>query len=190
MKPNMRSVLILATVILMGGSLRAQRKITFASQNYIGVLAGTGLAKPELQTINGITKKKWFAGIGLGANWYYQRTMPVFGYCEWGLPIKKTKNIFLSAGAGPNFPWERGRGLLMDADVQYKTGFYWQTGLGYKIDIGKKGDALLLHAGLMNKNFREIITSTYPCVFGPCPNSPDIYKYNLHAMAIRIGYGF
>jgi hypothetical protein len=171
--------------------LNAQKKMQFSSQNYIGLLTGASSTHLEVQTINGITKGKWFGGIGTGINWYYERTIPVFLFTERALQIKKNKGIYLSAGAGPNIPWAINYDKSGYLSRKMSAGFYWQTGAGYKINVGKQGDALLLYMGISNKTYKETILSDgIYCFTYPCPGNIETYRYKLHALSVKVGYSF
>jgi hypothetical protein len=171
----------------------AQKKTSFLTQNYVGFLAGSSDNALQLQTINGISFNKLFAGLGLGVDWYYQRSIPFFLSIEKGFLIKQGRNIYFSTAAGANFPWK----YTAYADEWYwggrskaYPGFYWNAGFGYRISIGKQNDAVLLHFGLSNKFYKEKVTTTMPCLWGPCPESSESLKYNLRAFSFKLGYGF
>ena len=185
--------IILASLFLMAYcNMRAQNKVAFSTQNYVGLLVGGSGNSLQIQTINGIRFNKWFTGIGTGIDWYSQRSIPVFLSVERGFRVNPKKNIYFSSGVGVNFPWQ------VNADDDWnswsvsetKNGLYWNAGLGYKISVSKNNDAVLLYFGYSNKMYNEDIKSTYPCLIGPCPESTETYKYNLRALSIKIGYGF
>jgi hypothetical protein len=55
-----------------------KKTILFHSINQVGILAGSSDATLQLQTINGINTKTWFAGLGVGLDYYYVRSVPFF----------------------------------------------------------------------------------------------------------------
>ncbi len=50
----------------------------FHSINSLGLINGNNGVSAAMQTVNGFTKGPWFAGIGLGLDYYQYRTVPVF----------------------------------------------------------------------------------------------------------------
>jgi hypothetical protein len=189
----MKKIIISAVVaLIINFPVIAQKKVSFSSKNYFGIVAGENGTNPQLQTINGIKFSKWFTGIGTGFDWYYQRSIPLFISVDRSVLLKPRRNIFFSADAGVNFPWKYRQ---YDNDYYYgdsKTvpGFYWATGLGYRIGVGKQADAVLLHIGYTNKLYKEKIAYTNPCLVAPCPVNNESYNYNLKAVSVKIGYGF
>lgn len=185
---------IITAFLCLGAScyLHAQKKVSFSTQNYMGVLAGGSDSGPQVQTINGIRFNKWFTGIGAGIDWYYQRSVPLFLHAERGFKIGPSRKIYFSSGAGMNFPWEKYYYNEWNWWTEAKAypGFFWSGGFGYRIPVGKHSDAVLLHLGYSNKFYREKITSSFPCFNPPCPENTETYKYNLRAISFKLGYGF
>ena len=189
----MKKITIILLLLISVLYSNAQKKIKFATQNYVGFLAGSSDNALQLQTINGISFNKWFTGIGTGIDWYYQRSVPVFISAERGFKVNQKKHIYFSAAGGANFPWKNSN-YVYDWNwyqtSKMEPGFYWNTGIGYKINIGKQDDAVLLHLGFTNKFYKEKITSTYPCLMAPCPENTESFNYNLRAVSVKLGYGF
>jgi hypothetical protein len=189
----MKKTIALAIFVFTTLLVFAQNKIKFSTQNYMGILAGGSETNIQLQTINGISFHKWFTGIGTGIDWYYQRSIPVFLTAERGFRVAARKNIYFSSSAGVNFPWKNN--YYNDdwwgfTNSETHTGFYWNTGFGYKINIGKQNDAVLLHFGYSNKFYKETVTSNNPCLVAPCPVNTESFKYNLRTLSVKLGYGF
>jgi hypothetical protein len=156
------------------------------------VLAGESDTGPQLQIINGIRFNKWFTGIGSGIDYYYHRSIPVFLMAERGFKIGSSRNIYFSSGAGINFPWDKNyyNDWNWWSESKSSPGFYWNTGFGYKIPVGKNSDAVLLHIGFSIKFFKEKIINNFPCFNPPCPVTTETYRYNLRAFSFKLGYGF
>jgi hypothetical protein len=185
---------ILTGVIFLAAScyLHAQKKVSFSTQNYVGILAGESDTGPQVQTINGISFNKWFTGIGSGIDWYYQRSVPLFLLVERGLKITPSRNIYISSGAGVNFPWSKEYYNDWGWWQQSKKypGLFLNAGIGYRIPVSKNNDAVLLHIGYSNKNYREKVTSSMPCINPPCPENTETYNYKLRTVSFKLGYGF
>ena len=175
----------------------AQHKVTFSSQNYLGLLVGEQGSKSQLQTINGAKFKSWFAGLGAGIDWYYRRSIPLFMSLDKDFLKKGNRNFYFTADGGVNFPWKD--------DETYKeqgyeitstpAGLYWAAGLGYKIGIGKKNDALLLQLGYSYKHIRENVKNTWYPIYSdpellPLQNLTDRFDYYLNTFSLKIGWKF
>lgn len=170
----------------------AQEKISFSSKNYFGIVAGENGNNPQLQTINGFKIGKWFTGIGTGIDWYYQRSIPLFFSADRCFSMKPRRSFLISGDAGINFPWKYSN-YYNDwgfGESKMVPGFYWATGFGYRIGVGKQNDAVLLHVGYINKLYKEKSTYVSPCLIPPCPVNEETYNYNLKGVSIKIGYGF
>jgi hypothetical protein len=185
---------IITGVLFLGLScyLHAQQKISFSSQNYVGILTGGSGTGPLIHSINGIRFGKWFTGVGSGVDWYYQRSVPLFFSAERGFRLTPSPKIYFSSGAGIHFPWPDDSYSKWGWGSVSKTypGFFWNAGLGYRIPVSKNNDAVLLHFGYSNKLFREKVITNYFCINPPCPGNIETYKYNLRAVSLKLGYGF
>jgi hypothetical protein len=188
-----RIIISFVVAIIISVPLIAQKKIIFSSKNYFGITSGENGTNPKLQTINGFRIGKWFTGIGTGIDWYYQRSIPLFLSADRYFSIKPRRSFLISGDAGINFPWKQDNyyNYWNYYDNSKMTpGFYWATGLGYRIGVGKQNDALLLHVGYINKLYKEKSTYTVPCLIAPCPVNEESFNYNLKGVSIKIGYGF
>ncbi len=189
----MKLFFVAVSLVLYGGQLAAQVKPKFSTQNYVGIVAGSRETELQVQTINGLSYKKWFTGIGSGIDWYFLRSIPVFVSAERSISITAKRKLYFSSAAGANFPWKN-EGYYnyywgWDASKMY-PGFYWNAGFGYKIAVGKQNDAILFHLGYSNKFYKEKVTSVYPCLIPPCPENTETFKYNLRALSLKLGWGF
>ena len=153
-----------------------------------GVLAGSSGRDALVQLVPGIAYKGWFAGVGSGLDYYYWRGVPVF------LDVRKVFQnsipFFLYSDVGWHFPW------IEDA---YKTdnwytedfnkGLYYDVGAGYHVKIGRS-HALLLSVGYSGKK----VTSIRKLLNIPQDTDERLYTtkfdYNLHRVAIKLGFQF
>jgi len=167
-----------------------EKHIRYHSINQVGVLAGSSEAALQLQTINGIKCKTWFAGLGVGLDYYYARSVPVF------LDVRKNifnKGItpFIYADGGYNFPWSSKK----DDDKvlwEEKTngGLYYELGIGYKTPVSKKMQ-LLFSAGYSYKNLSKTVNVMPWLSMRPAPSEAyEKYEYSLRRMAIKAGLSF
>lgn len=177
-------------------ALKAQHKAIFSSQNYAGLLEGEQGSKFQLQTINGFDYKTWFGGLGTGIDWYYRRSIPVFGSINKDLLKKGNRNFYLAGDVGINFPWKDDKNYNVWAYNVEKSypGLYWAAGLGYKIGIGKNRDALLVQLAYSYKHLHEKVKSVYyytDIIYpGPRPDFTNRYDYYLRRLSLKLGWHF
>jgi hypothetical protein len=189
----MKYILIIAAFVFINVPANAQHKIIFSSQNYAGLLEGENGSKFQLQTINGFKYKTWFAGIGTGIDWYYQRSIPLFASLNKGILKNGDRNFYLSADGGINFPWKNNTYYYGwgDENGKLSAGLYWSAGFGYRIGIGKHTDAILMHIGYSYKHLLEKTTTyVYPCLVYPCPEAPARYDLDLRRLSLKLGWNF
>ncbi len=193
---RIKIILLLAALLFIGGSLTAQKepakpRIQFSSQNYVGILEGETGTEFQLQTINGLRYKTWFAGLGAGLDYYYLRSIPLFASVNKFFPLAKN-SLFFNADAGVNFHWKR-RDLY---EIQYQNegkyfpSLYWAGGVGYKFASKKRSDGFLLNLGYSYKHQIQEIKIAQPCLFPPCQTYDERYDYKLKRLSIKIGWMF
>jgi hypothetical protein len=191
---KMKCLIFICIILCTAAGLSAQQKTLpdrwqFHSVNNVGLLEGQTGSSFQLQTINGAQYRSWFAGIGLGLDFYRYRTIPLF------LDIRRqfgrsTNKLIVYAEMGINFCWltdnEKTTYLAND---KFNKGLYADFGLGYKISLGKTNN-LLLTIGYSLKKLKE--TYETPEYYYP-PNYPpdkEQINYHLNRLSIKIGWEF
>jgi len=167
-----------------------QKKVSFSSQNYAGLLEGEHGSSLQLQTINGAKFSGWFVGLGTGIDWYYRRSVPVFASVNKDFLKKERRSFYLSANAGINFPWQTDdyNNEWGYNETKSYSGLYWSAGLGYKIGMGKGNDALLMQVGYDYKHVSEKVILPYMVFDDRAPN--DQFDYHLRRLSFKIGWSF
>lgn len=162
----------------------AQTKLKFVNNNQIGLLSGSGNAL-QLQTINGISYKTSFLGIGTGIDNYYFKTIPLFIDVRKNIFSKK-QTPFFYADAGTNFPVKT-RASTTGQLTTYQPGLYYDFGFGYKWLIAKQ---LFVNAsfGFSEKRYHSHEEFHYIGVDPGVP--PDGYHYYLQRFSMKLGLGF
>jgi hypothetical protein len=192
-------LLILLVMIFVPGSAQ-QKSLTspwrFQSIANVGLLEGQAGSAFQLQTINGAHYKSWFAGVGLGLDYYRFRTIPLF------IDIRKefgrsNSKFFLYADGGINFSWvTEAQKMGYWVNDQFHNGFYSDMGLGIKTTIAKKS-ALYISLGYSYKKLSE----TYSTFYNYYPNyyTTDVFppndtgekiSYSLNRLSMKIGWAF
>ena len=163
----MRKIILLSAIYCLNtfnsaAQEKKNKKYQFHSINSIALVNGDNGATGALQTINGFTKGSWFAGVGLGLDYYQYRSVPLFADVRYELGSKKNKP-FVYGNAGINMEWTQDYFFdepsiwNANSSSQFKNGFYSDAGIGISAEF-KNGNAFLLSLGISRKTLKEIIT--------------------------------
>ena len=136
----------------------AEDKLAFKSINSIGLLTGGRGEASSLQTVGGLHIKKWFAGIGIGLDYYETRTIPLFIDLRRNL-LQKQKTPFLYVDAGTNFIWKKSIDTYYQP-TRSRPQLFYDAGIGYKIPVKNK-TAFIFSAGYSVKKIKQTINSYY-----------------------------
>jgi hypothetical protein len=153
-----------------------------------GLLEGAVGPSWNLQTINGVYYKTWFAGIGAGLDYYSMRTVPLFMDFRKEL-FRKSRTPYLYADGGIHFAWLKNKEKPGGGPGEYNNGFYYDIGAGYKIGFRKR-DALLVSAGYTMKTLREKRIVFRQCILHPCNSFVDRYNYTFSRLSFKVGWQF
>jgi hypothetical protein len=195
---TIKNITILLLISFAATKTSAQQKqsikpFQFHSINNVGLLEGQAGSAFQLQTVNGIQYKSWFAGVGLGLDYYQYRSIPLF--LDLRKEFGKTKNkFFLYGDGGISFSWVTDKQkMIYAADDKFKNGLYYDAGAGYKIFINRNS-SLLINIGYSFKKVEETNNSyfiTYSPGWPIYNNEPlQKYDYSLHRLSFKIGWGF
>ena len=191
----MGKIFITALLFFALSALHAQKQPDtgpwkFHSINTVGLLVGQIGSAFQVQTVNGLQHKSWFAGVGLGLDFYRFRGIPLFLDLrkEFGSSANK---FFLYGDAGAHFNWmteNQKNNNLYTADGNVYNGFYSDAGIGYSIRLDNK-TSWLLSAGYSYKTINETHTNFSPVAFdGPPSRTHD--RYGLGRLTIKAGWKF
>jgi hypothetical protein len=163
----------------------------FHSINTLALVNGNNGVSAALQTVNGFTKGPWFAGIGLGIDYYQYRSVPVFADVRYELGAKRNK-FFAYGNAGINFSWVQDE--FLDEPViwngnrsnNFNNGFYSDAGIGLSAGF-KNGNAFLLSLGYSRKTMEEKITYDD---WRTGNKQTDVNTYRLNRLLLKAGFRF
>ena len=192
MRKYILTVSLLAMIsITQAQTAPAAKRYVFHSINQVGLLEGESGSAFQLQTINGVQYKKWFAGVSTGLDYYSYRTIPLFADVRWHI-LNNRKTPFIYADAGTNFIWTKGNTEASWYKSDYKNGLYCDMGIGYSIAF-KKGTAFTISAGYTQKGFSENRTGYGPIIIDIYPAPPayaERFNYELRRLSIKTGLIF
>ena len=151
-----------------------------------GLLEGESGPSWHIQTVNGVYLKTWFAGLGVGLDYYTMRTIPVFFDIRKEI-LNKRRTPYLYADAGIHFDWLKSKEKPWFGSSEYNRGFYYDAGVGYKLGLGKR-DAILVSAGFSMKTLRETRVVFTQCLQLPCTSTEEYYDYKFNRLSLKVGW--
>jgi hypothetical protein len=176
-------------IYLCSGNAFSQNKQNgrFHSINQAGLLEGEKGGAFQLQTINGMQYKSWFAGLGFGLDYYRFRSLPLF------IDLRKSFDpFFVYLDGGIHFIWLSDK-EKNDYPGSFSKGFYGDLGGGYALKLSKK-TVILFSAGYNYKrSLRTQKFSTEYCPFaGPCNANYNYIRsaYEMSRFNIKAGIQF
>ena len=191
-----RILFFIALVLFLMNAITAQpvSKIKFHSVNSAGLLQGGSDKNLQLQSINGINYKSFFAGIGIGLDNYSFKSIPLF--FDLRKNIKHTRQTpFVYADVGAGFPWDRSTADAWSKS-NFQTGFFYDMGVGYTIPM-KGRWAFNISAGFSKKFLNERREETrwlwMDYVRNGTPSSytdTSYYRYTFRRFSFKIGISF
>jgi hypothetical protein len=163
----------------------------FHSINSLALVNGDNGVSAAIQTVNGFAKGPWFAGIGLGLDYYQYRSVPVFADMRYEVGIKRNK-FFAYGNAGINFSWVQNE--FMNEPViwngnrsnNFNNGFYSDAGIGLSAGF-KNGNAFILSLGYSRKTMEEKITYDD---WRTGNSQTDVNTYRFNRVLLKAGFRF
>ena len=155
------------------------------------MLNGDNGVSEAIQTVNGFSKGLWFAGIGLGLDYYQYRTVPFFADLRYEYGRKKNK-VFVYADAGINFSWAQDDLKYVSTiwngnrSNDFNNGLYTDAGIGLTAGF-KNGEAIILSLGISHKTLEEKISYDD---WRTTKRQTDVNSYRLNRVVLKIGFRF
>lgn len=160
----------------------------FSSINQLGIVSGDKGNYLQGQTINGFRYKTWFAGVGIGLDGYHKLTAPLFLDIRKNL-FQKINSPFVYVDGGIELLPEKTKTKGDFQETNYKTGAYYDVGIGYHIGL-KNRHGILMSAGYSAKKLEYTKTSQVVCVTYPCYGYTENYSHQLGRLSLKVGYRF
>ena len=151
-----RTLILLLTIAFTTSKIKAQDTtgkdnsgaIRFHSFNTVQVLNGSTTISLAVNTVNGLQFGKLFCGIGVGFDYYYHTTVPLFLEARLDL-VKGKGKLQLFGNGGLSFPFSSQNKNFEFKKGPYKTGSLFGIGLDYLAPVKK--DAVILGVAFSNK---------------------------------------
>ena len=189
----MKTFLILAVMFTCMSVCSQDKRISYRSQNFMGLLEGENhKGSFQLQTIHGIQVSKWYAGLGAGLDYYLYRSIPLFLSLNRDVRFNN-RTFFVAGDAGTNLPWvkkELRNGWGQTIEQNYDQGLYWSGSLGYKAFFKNQRDAIVLSLGYSYKHLKSEDVVTDFCQQPPCQVNINRFDYRLNRVSMKVGWQF
>lgn len=162
----------------------AQQPFKFQTILQGGLLVGSNAEAAALQTINGFSFNKWYAGVGAGLDFYMQRGVPLFADVRYHFSNKR-KSFFIYTDAGVHIPWIKNKDQRNI--ISQSAGLYTDAGIGIRLTT-KKNDAFLFSVGYTYKHVPEKQES-FSWQSWPQPRGETVLNYNYHFNRVVVKFG-
>jgi hypothetical protein len=180
------SLFFACTISAQEKTSNKEKMWNFQSITQIAALAGSSDADFLIQTINGLRHKGFFAGAGVGLDFYYQSSLPVTIELRQMI-LRKESSPFIYVGSGLNFP------IATSSGSTFKSGGYYDLGCGYHVPMNQNF-SFIVSLGYSIKKFSEQRTEKtfMPIPYFPLGTSDRTvkYDYDLRRIVLKIGLSF
>ncbi|HEV3412518.1 MAG TPA: hypothetical protein VG101_08565 [Puia sp.] len=192
----MRKAIVVAAILTwLTGAAFGQGPLKFRSTEWLGLSNGQAGSGFQLQTVNGVAKGPWFAGVGAGIDYYRFRSVPLFLSVTRDIALGKKDWLFVYVDGGKNVAWYTPPAVSADSYLSdvFQGGVYWSGGLGYLWKLGEHSSkAIQFSAGYTMKRLSEEQSGGCPISAICMPGYASIvtYKYLLQAIHFMAGFRF
>jgi hypothetical protein len=171
--------------------INAQQKAKFTTSYLAGLLTGASEPAFQLQAINGVRYKDFSAGIGVGMDNYYFKSIPVFLHITRKI-FSKDRSPFVYTDFGINFPEDRSNTDVYWETKEYSKGMYFDLGFGYSIPLYKK---LMMTFSLGYSQKQQDEHRSYKYLIDVLPRNyieppGEYYTYTFRRISLKAGLSF
>lgn len=160
----------------------------FHSFNTVQLLNGSSRTSAALTTVNGLQFNRFFTGIGVGYDYYFHTSVPLFGELRYNL-LERKGRLQLFGNGGVNFVTSLSTNKAENNIGEYKAGATYGGGIDYL--VMSKRQAFIIGASFSNKQYYQLVDYyVYNPVENMIENYPRKDHYSLNRIAIRIGWMF
>lgn len=165
----------------------AKPKIVYSTINQFGIITGSKGEAMSVQAINGVKRSKAFAGIGVGLDFYGDRTIPLF--LDIRNDFSTSKNTpFAYVDGGINFLWLN---FIQREQKNFPTPFpslFYEVGAGWKLS-DKNGRGWIVSVGYSLKQVKYKSSSfRIPPTLQLQSSNEDRYNFIYRRLVIKLGF--
>ena len=164
--------------------MEAQSTLKFFNNTMVGLLAGSSSSSWQLEAVNGLSYKTYSAGLGIGVDHYYYKTIPLFVDVRKNIFDRK-ETPFLYLDLGTNYPGKKDEVTTWQTS-SYTSGLYYDFGLGYKWTLAKQF-SVNASFGYSKKKYGNELEYHYG---GDVRAYPEKYEYSFQRFTMKLGFGF
>ena len=180
------SLVFICTISAQEKISEKQKTLKFQSITQVAALAGSSDADFLIQSINGVKYQRFFAGAGVGLDFYNESSLPVTIELRQMI-LKNESSPFIYVAGGLNFP------IATSTNSDFKSGGYYDFGVGYHVPMNKNF-SFIVSLGYSIKQFSEVRTEK---TFAPIPYYPlgtsdrtVTYEYDFRRIVLKVGLCF
>ena len=176
--------------IVCSGQSKKSNSYTFHSINNITLLNGDNGTSAAIQTVNGFSRQKIFAGIGVGIDYYQYRSVPVFADVRYEFG-KKRNRFFLYADGGINCSWvgNASNDWNWDTKRDFSNGLYTDKGGGLNAYF-KNGNAFIVSLGYSHKAINETVLRDVWISGNRQETLTETNNYKFNRIVAKLGFRF
>lgn len=130
-----RAKMLLLCLLLSVACDAQQKNVQFMSFSGVGFVAGNAGIGFAGQTVNGLSLRNWFAGLGFARDNYLYKTWPVFVRLQKTFSLKDN-SLYIFADAGGQVSGTKTERKTFSTTT-YRPGWYAAAGMGYSVSAGK-----------------------------------------------------
>ncbi len=164
----------------------AKQKIKFSSINLAGLVLGANKESAMVQTINGIKKDKWFAGVGAGIDFYVERGVPLFIDIRRDL-TDKNNTAFVYADGGMYFPWLKFVQKEQKLNSSISPGAYYDLGIGWKLTSKSKRSFLMSAGYSLKQDKGKVMVQSWNPTIRSMESNREYYNYKYRRVVLKVG---
>lgn len=192
MNSNIKSLLLCCLLLILfrnnSTAQAAAKSSTLHSFNSVQLLNGGSTVSASIHSVNGLQWNKFFAGIGVGFDYYYHTSIPVFVEGRYDIIGEKRKlQAFVNAGMHVPFSNVNQQAKFKTGD--FKIGKLLAGGIDYLIPI--KTDALIFGVAYSQKQSIQMVNNN---IWNPAlnrfENVPIKEDYEFNRIWIKLGWVF
>lgn len=138
----------------------AKQKFRYHLLTSAGLAMGEAGGKAVVQAVNGLAYKQFFAGIGVGLDYYKFKTMPLFA--DLRMSLDKQQQLFVYVNGGYHYPLNTNKktDLPYITTETFKGSVYYDAGIGARA-FNHHWYRLLVSVGFSQKRIEHVQGYTY-----------------------------
>jgi len=187
-----RNVFVLLVLLVSYAASAQQKGLPLTGSVQVGLLEGERGSAFQMAMMGGVKLNGWITSIGTGLDYYSIRSIPLYLNVQRNI-LSKAQTPFVYASGGYHFLWltdaQRNSWDIWGTDLDKSGGLYLNAGVGYQLPAFNNTQ-LYFSAGYSQKNYKEELSTTYPCLVAPCPVYKETYNFQFRRLSVTTGLRF